>query len=123
MGFGAVRTPGFRRGDRETVDADWNVVSPGYFRTVGLRLVRGREFADTDAAGAPRVAIVNEALAREVWGTIDAVGRTVELNDGPGGAWESATIVGIAAEAHLKSLDEVPEPFIHVPLAQRRAPR
>ena len=53
MGFGAVRTPGLRRGDSEEVPADWNVVSPGAFKTLELKLARGRDFTDADTASAP----------------------------------------------------------------------
>jgi predicted permease len=123
MGFGSVRTPGYRRGDSDRIDADWNVVSPGAFRTLELRLVRGRDFTDADRAGAPRVVIVNEAMARAVWGTTDAVGRTVEVNDSDVDRWETATVVGVAADAHLIGLDAAAEPYIYVPLAQRYAPR
>src|SRR5262245_6553643 len=118
-GFGGVRTPGLRRGDTEEVDADWNVVSPGYFGVLNLALLRGRDFADADVAGAPRVAIVNEALARLVWGSVDVLGRTVETNDG--GKWEPVTIVGVTSAARLKWINEEPEPYIYVPFAQRYA--
>ena len=123
MGFGEVRTPGLRRGDSEALDADWNAVSPGYFRTLGLRLVRGRDFTDADTATAPRVAIVNETMAKAIWGTTDAVGRTFEVNDGPANAWDQVTVAGVAADAHLMSLDDRSEPYIYVPLAQRYAAR
>jgi putative ABC transport system permease protein len=123
QGFGAIRTPGLRRGDSEEVAADWNVVSPGYFKTLDLKLVRGRDFTDADKAGAPRVAIVNEAFAQRVWGTADAIGRAVELNDDPSGTWQQATIVGVTADAHVVWLDQRVEPYIYVPLAQRFVPR
>jgi predicted permease len=123
MGFGAVRTPGLRRGDSESVETDWNVVSPGAFRTLNLKLPRGRDFTDTDSAAAPRVAIVNEAFARIAWGTPDAIGRTVEANDAPGGAWQLVTIVGVAADAQLIALGSRAEPYMYVPYAQRYVPR
>ena len=123
QGYGPIRTPGLRRGDSEEVPADWNVVSPGYFKTLDLRLVRGRDFTDADKTGAPRVAIVNEAFARVAWGTPDAIGRTIELNDDPSGGWQQATIVGIAADARVIWLDARVDPYIYVPLAQRYTPR
>ena len=121
MGFGDVRTPGLRRGDTEEVNADWNAVSPGYFGVLNLPLLRGRDFTDADVAGAPRVAIVNDAFARVVWGTPDVLGRTVETNDG--GKWETVTIVGVTSAARLKWLDGEPGPYIYVPFAQRYTPR
>ena len=81
MGFGQIRTPGVRRGESEAFDADWNVVSPGFFRTLNVPLVAGRDFSDADAAGSLRVAIVNRAMARAIWGDADPIGRTIELGD------------------------------------------
>jgi predicted permease len=123
MGLGSIRTPGLRRGNSEEIDADWNAVSPGYFRTLNMTLVRGRDFSPADGSAAARVAIVNETMARAIWHTIDAIGRTIELNDGPGNRWEPATIVGVAADAHLISLSDPAEPYIYVPLAQSYLPR
>jgi predicted permease len=121
MGLGSVRTPGLRRGDSEDISPDWNTVSPGYFRTMTLPLVRGRDFNDADTAAAPRVAIVNEAMARAIWNTIDVVGRTIEINDRTD--WEPATIVGVASDARLISLQEAVEPYLYVAYAQRYTPR
>jgi predicted permease len=119
MGFGSIRTPGLRRGDSEEIDADWNVVSPGYFKTLNLPLVRGRDFTDTDVAGAPRVVIVNETMARAIWNTSDVVGRTLEVNDNDARGWETAAIVGVASDAHVMTPDGPVEPYIYVPYAQR----
>ena len=123
MGFGGVRTPGLRRGDSDEVKTDWNVVSPGAFKTLNLKLLRGRDFTNADTAAAPRVAIVNEAFARVAWGTPDAIGRTVEANDGPASTWQVVTIVGVTADAQLVALGSRAEPYIYVPYAQRYVPR
>jgi predicted permease len=123
QGYGAIRTPGLQRGDSDRVNTDWNVVSPGYFRTLDLKLLRGRDFTYADTARAPRVAIVNEAFARAAWGSPDALGRSVEANDDPGGGWQPVTIVGVAADAQLMSLGSRAEPYIYVPFAQRYTPR
>ena len=123
MGFGDVRTPGLQRGGSDQVRTDWNAISPGYFKTLDLKLVRGRDFTDSDVAGAPRVAIVNEAFARAAWGSPDALGRMIEANDGPGDQWAPVTIVGVAADAQLMSLGAKAEPYIYVPFAQRYSPR
>jgi len=60
--------------DRD-VREDW--VSPDYFHTVGMALVRGRAFRESDSVSAPRVAIINETTARHYFGTRDPVGRTI----------------------------------------------
>jgi predicted permease len=121
MGLGSLRTPGLRRGDSEEVDAHWNAISPGYFRTLDLPLTRGRDFSDTDVETSPRVAIVNQALARAAWGTTDAVGRTIEANTGAG--WGPVTIVGITADAQVTWLGATVDPLIYVPLSQSYVPR
>jgi predicted permease len=123
-GYGPVRTPGIRRGDSDELGVDWNIVSPGYFKTLDLKLVRGRDFADADTSTAPRVAIVNEALARLVWSTSDAVGRTIEVNDdASAGKWQQVTIIGVTADAQLIKLGEKVEPYIYVPISQLYEPR
>jgi putative ABC transport system permease protein len=118
-GYGAIRTPGLQR----EVDASWNIISPGYFKTLDIRLVRGRDFTDADTAAAPRVAIVNEALARLAWNTPDAIGRTIEVNDGPSGTYQPVTIVGVAFDAQVISLGATVEPYIYVPITQLYDPR
>jgi predicted permease len=121
MGFGSVRTPGLRRGDTDRLEADWNIVSPGYFKTLDIALVRGRDFTDADVAGAPRVAIVNVAMARAIWNTADVLGRTIETNDS--GKWEPVRIVGVAADAQFMALGEAANPYLYVPFAQRYSSR
>ncbi len=122
MGFGSIRTPGLRRGDSDRFEADWNVVSPQSFAALGVPLMKGRDFTDTDRSGAPLVAVINETMARAIWGTTDAVGRTIELS-GPRETWQTATVVGIAADAHVFTLDGPIAPYIYVPLAQRYTSR
>lgn len=121
MGFGSIRTPGLRRGDSEEVNADWNAVAPGSFATLDLPLLRGRDFTESDVRGAPRVVIVNEAMARKIWNTADVIGQSLELNDND--KWERVTIVGVASNAHVIDLNGEVEPYIYVPFAQRYTPR
>ena len=122
-GFGAIRTPGLQRGGSDELNAAWNVVSPGYFRTLEIGVVRGRDFTDADTAQAPRVAIVNEAFARLAWNTPDAIGRTIEVNDGPDEKYRPVTIVGVAADAQLITLGAAVEPYIYAPITQFYDPR
>jgi predicted permease len=117
FGLGGLRVPGYRspQGD-DRVDADWNVVSPEYFTTIDMRLVEGRSFRGADTAGAPPVAIVNEAFARLAWPGRPALGQRVLHEDD--GREVPMEIVGVAATAKYRYLTDVPEPFIFVPLAQ-----
>jgi predicted permease len=73
---------------------DIRQVSPGYFETMGIRLVRGRVFTDEDREGSQPVAIVDENLARQYWPNQDALGRHIR-NGGPHAPWK--TIVGVVA--------------------------
>ena len=118
MGFGSVVVPGSPAADeRGQVDADWNITEPGLFRTLGLRLVRGRDFDSRDIAAAPAVAIVNEAFARAVWPGLDPLGQQF-TSEGQDGAVR-VTVVGIAADARLMAISDPAEPYVYVPLAQR----
>jgi predicted permease len=119
MGFGNVRLPGVE-GDAGNIPADWNIVEPGFFPTLQLRLVRGRDFAPTDTATSPRVAIVNEAFARRAWPNEDPIGRQVLTERGPfQPGMTPLTIIGVSMDAKLMSLNETTAPYIYVPLAQR----
>ena len=118
MGFGAVRIPGATTGpDRDgQVPADWNIVEPGFFRTLGVRLVRGRDFEVNDTMSAPAVAIVNEAFARMAWGGEDPIGRQMETDTGEG--VRPVTVIGLAEDARFISVAAAADPYIYVPLAQ-----
>lgn len=117
MGFGSLRVPGSPGGDPEgRIPADWNVVEPGFFRTLDVPLVRGRDFNDRDTANAPAVAIVNEAFARAAWPGEDAIGRQMESNTDEG--VRKVTVVGVAADSRFMSVAEPAEPYVYVPLAQ-----
>ena len=94
---------------------DRNAVGPGYFSTVGLPLVAGRDFTKADGVSAQKVAIVNEAFAHNYLGD-RALGRRI----GPGGPEGSAdfTIVGVARNAKYAEIRENASPFWYVPYRQ-----
>ena len=75
-------------------DVDRVLVSPGYFATLGIRLLHGRDFTGSDDAHAPGVAIVSETVARRIWPDADALGKRIALADQPGpNDW--LTVVGV----------------------------
>ena len=92
-----------------------DLVGLDFFRTMGIPLQRGRDFAVTDADSAPRVAIVNATFARRHFGSADAIGKRISLR-GPNGPW--LEIVGIAADSKYTSLDEKPARIVYLPSAQ-----
>jgi predicted permease len=88
------------------------LVDGDYFGAIRLPLVRGRAFGRVDAAAAPKVAVVNETLARRYWPAGDAVGRTFGLHG------ERVTVVGVARDAKYATLTETSAPMVYLPLAQ-----
>ena len=103
-----------------SLDSLARVVTSQYFGVMGISLLRGREFADTDAADAPRVAIVNENLAKALFGKQDPVGRRLTLlPDGDASiATGSVEIVGLARNTSELGVDEVPFQDVYLPFSQ-----
>lgn len=94
--------------------AAWYMISPGYFRTMGTRLIAGRECTSQDVYGHPLVAAVNETFARQVIGTTDAVGRHFRV-----GSTDLAEVVAVVEDGKYSSLTEASEPACFIPLLQR----
>ena len=89
--------------------ADWRLVSPGYFRTLGIPL-RGRDFADRDTKDAPPVAIISAQAARVYYPNEDALGRTIQISSF---SRDPITIVGIANDIRSLGLDTDPGPMVY----------
>lgn len=96
--------------------ASIRMATPGYFGTLGLPVMAGREFLDRDDADAPRVVIVNQKLARDAWGTENPVGRTLVLDyqRGP----YPYEVVGVVRDARVDGPRSEPVPEIFIPHAQ-----
>lgn len=94
-------------------------VNASYFRTMGIPLIKGRAFTTADRDGAPAVAIVNEAFAREYYPGEEVLGRRVRWASGDG-TW--VTIVGVVADVRGLSLDQSEVPAVHAPYAQELNP-
>ncbi len=100
-------------GEELRIEANW--VGPDYFRTMGIRLINGRDISGQDRLGAPNVAVINETMARRWWPGEDSVGRTFRMHgDGSG---SEVLIVGLAQDVKY-GLNQDPEPFIYYPMAQ-----
>ena len=91
-------------------------VGPGYFRTMGIRVVRGREFQTADRKGAPAVAVVNETFARIAFPEGDALGKLVRQRSGDTAPW--CEIVGIVADIKYAFYAEAPRPQMFSPFLQ-----
>jgi len=91
---------------------EYNEVGPGYFATLGIPLVAGREFTRADNETAGPVAVVNETMARQYWRGADPVGKRLRVND----RWTQ--VVGIAKNAKYRDLSDTARPFFYVPVRQ-----
>jgi putative ABC transport system permease protein len=97
--------------------ADYVSVSPGYFRVMGIPLLRGRTFVSEDSPSAPRVAIINEALARFYFPDQDPLGQRLVFGFPPD-TNISRQIVGIVGDVRDVALHQGPGPMMYVPFAQ-----
>lgn len=113
------------REDEQGVPAYLNVVGRRYFETLGISLLRGREFQTSDGAGAPPVAIVNETFARRIFhgSGLDSSPIGARLVYGEGGDRRSLEIVGIVGDSKYFSLGEAPEPQVFLSYLQPHSVR
>jgi predicted permease len=96
--------------------ADYNVVTPDWFRTMGIPLVAGRDFTAQDNADAPGVVIVNEVMARRFWPERSPVGQRFEVGEKQRRVVE---IVGVARNSKHRSLNEETRPVMYIPLSRQ----
>ena len=95
-------------------------VSSKFLQAAGIELIRGRDFAVNDSAATPRVAIVNQTLARRLWPGADVVGRTAWFRQGSRPA-TPVQVIGVAHDAKYLSVWEDSAPHLYLALSQSRA--
>jgi predicted permease len=100
--------------EEDWLNAEPDFISPGYFQTLGVRLLDGRDFDERNAEGAPPVVIVNEMLARRLWPQQPAVGQRMRI----GGEKEPYTVIAVAPNLKYRALTEATPPYYYLPLAQ-----
>ncbi len=104
------------------IDSDLRIITPGYFRTMHIALLRGRAFTAQDGASAPRVMIINEALAREAFPGQDALGKRIACcEEGVDGRPAFKEVIGIAADVRARGLSQDPSAEFYLPMAQAPA--
>ena len=103
---------------RDRILVQVNSVSTGYFDTVAIPLVRGRDFTASDTTGAPLVVVINQTMAERFWPGQDAVGKRFKFF----GDTDFTTVIGIAKNAKYNAVGEEPIPFIYQPLRQNYNP-
>ncbi|HYJ06812.1 MAG TPA: ABC transporter permease [Chthoniobacterales bacterium] len=94
-------------------NANFNLATPKYFQTLGIPLVRGRDFDARDIQGAPEVVIINEALARRFFPDEEALGKRIRIGEQP---WR--TIVGVVGSVRRSGLDIEATPEMCYPILQ-----
>jgi predicted permease len=108
---------GFEAGPDTNTNASFNGVGPGYFRTMAIPLVMGREFTPADAFGTPKVAIVNQAFVKKFNLGANALGKRFGLGGGPGTKMD-IEIVGVAQDAKYSDVKDAPPPQYFLPYKQ-----
>jgi len=104
---------------RDGILVDANAVAPGYFQTLGIALVRGRDFSLQDRAETPKSVIINETMGRRFWPNEDPLGKRLSHN-GPQGPF--LEVIGVARDSKYRTLGEAPLPFIYLPLLREYEP-
>lgn len=93
--------------DAEPTTASRQAVSPDYFHTMGIPLIKGRVFSDKDINGQPEVTIINRTMARLYWGDADPIGKRIKID-----SWMS--IIGVVEDVRESGLELRPEPEFYV---------
>lgn len=117
LGYGTfssapVAVDGYQPPPDEQPSVDYNQVGPGYFATMGIPLLSGREFTRSDNETAAPVAIINEIMAARYWAGKNPVGERLQAKS----KW--LQIIGIAKTSKYESMRELPKPFFYVPRRQ-----
>ncbi|MGA2252972.1 FtsX-like permease family protein, partial [Terracidiphilus sp.] len=95
-------------------------VSPGFFRTLGIPILRGRDIASTDTDTTPRVAIISRSYARQLFGDKDPIGQWVGYEPAPND--HTFLIVGEVADAHVNGPQREAPPMVYMSINQNPAP-
>ena len=111
-----VAVQGFKKGPDTDANARYNEVGPGFFRTLGMQLLSGREFTATDVTGAPRVAVVNETFAKKFGLGRGAVGKFMGRSER--GDSLTTQIVGLVKDAKYAEVKQDMQPLFMYPWRQ-----
>jgi predicted permease len=95
---------------QESRNANARYVYPDYFHVMGISMLRGREFSDRDNGDTDSKVVVNAAMAREYWGTLDVVGRRLSASNDDKGKPTWSEVIGVVADAREVTLRDEPSP-------------
>jgi macrolide transport system ATP-binding/permease protein len=110
--YQGTQVEGYTPEPGEDMGIDTNMVGPGYFHTLEIPMVAGRDFTEQDRAGAPLVVIVNQTMANHFWPGKDATGHRLKMR----GEWR--TVIGVARDIKYHRMNEEPRPFLYSPALQ-----
>ncbi len=102
----------------QTGHAAYCAAGEAYFRVLGIPLIRGRMFDESDDWSSPHVAVIGESLARQRWPNADPIGQTIEFGNMDGDL-RPLTIVGIVGDVRARGLDSPPSPIVYTNYRQR----
>ncbi|HEV2350415.1 MAG TPA: ABC transporter permease [Terriglobia bacterium] len=106
----------------EALDADYRAITPAFFQTMRIPLLRGRAFAESDDANSQPVVIINQTMAKSYWPKEDPIGQRIWIGKPMGPEWTEPsprTIIGIVGDVHGESLASPPDAAMYLPYAQR----
>jgi predicted permease len=106
-------------GFNDTPDVQQNAVGAGHFSNLRIPLKQGREFTLADDQQSPKVAIVNETLAKKYFPNGQVLGKRMRFGGGQGPL--NIEIIGVVADSHHAAIQEEPYPFVYIPYRQRNA--
>lgn len=106
--FSVIGQPDFGPGRRPKLDG--HTISPGYFKTLSVALLRGRDFNAQDTSASEPVVIVNQSLAQNFFRNEDPLGKQIRIDDWTGNS-RSYTVIGVAADVRYNAPDLQPAPF------------
>ena len=115
MAPGRQRQPAFNPISGDNTAVDTNFVGPGYFRTLAIPLVRGREFSDRDGKTSRPVVIVNDRMARTFWPGQDPVGQAIRVG---GSNSPMSEVVAVVRDVKYRDLRDEAVPMVYVPAFQ-----
>ena len=99
--------------DQDYIPWDYKMVGPGYFQTLGVPLLRGRDFSPKDGSGASGVMIINELMAQRFWPGQNPIGKHVDVGGGP------REVIGVVKAVKFRNIREKPGPLSFWPLEQQ----
>jgi predicted permease len=110
----SVVVEGYQPREGEDMSPNWAAVSPGYFQSLGISLLAGRDFTAQDGPGNPKVAIINETMARYFFKDANPIGKKIGLEKVP-----DTEIVGVVRDSKYVNLREEPRRHMYMPVEQQ----